>query len=199
MNVPREIDETELLRRLREGDRVAFQMVYDRYADLLAYKLHKLIKLDAAVEELHQDVFVRLWNARGQLDEDVNIKAYLYTIAKNLSIDFYRKAAKNKELERQLALHIQLSYDHIEPLLNSKETKEVLEKLIAQLPPQRQKVFRMVRIDGKTYEETSQHFGVSVSTVKDHMAKSTQFLKQQLVENYPHIAFGLMAFSVFGA
>lgn len=186
-------DEVELLTRLRQGDQAAFRSIYELYADTLAYKLHKLVKIDAVVEELHQDSFMRLWNAREQLQENTNLKAFLFTIARNLSIDFYRKAAKDKQLHTQLALHIQLAYDHIEPLLQKKETLQLLEELIAKLPPQRQKIFRMIKIEGKSYEEASRHFEVSMSTIKDHMAKSSQFLKQQLSQNYSHIAFGLLA------
>jgi RNA polymerase sigma-70 factor (family 1) len=192
-----DIDERKLLLQLRDGDHIAFRAIYDVYTDVLVYKLHKLIKIEAVVEELHQDTFMRLWNARTQLDENTNLKAYLFTIARNLAIDFYRKAARDKALERQLTLHIQLSYDHIEPLLQNKETVQLLDELIAQLPPQRQKVYRMIKVDGKSYQEASQHFGVSMSTIKDHMAKSSHFLKQQLSQDYPHITFGLLAYLIF--
>jgi len=190
-------DERELLVCLRQGDQKAFEQVYNQYAKLLAYKLAKLIKIPEVVQELHQDVFMRLWDARGQIPEDTHLKPYLYTIARNLVIDFYRKAAKQKGLEKQLAQHIILSYDHIEPLLSSKETAAVLDQLIEMLPPQRQKVFRMIKQEGKTYEETSVQLGVSVNTVKDHMRKSTDFLKRQLSRNYPHITFSILAATIF--
>lgn len=196
MAVTNHTDERDLLRLLRNGDAKAFEKIYSRYADVLALKLHKLVKIHHVVEELHQDTFLRLWNSRENIADDTNLKAYLYTIARNLAIDFYRKAAKDKELEKQLALHINLSYDHIEPLLSSKETAAILEQLISLLPPQRQKVYRMIKLDGKSYEETSNHFGVSISTIKDHMAKSADFLKQQLSKNYPHITFSVAAYII---
>jgi len=191
------IHEKELLQKLRQGDSSALGQVYDLYADILAYKLHKLVKIDAVVEELHQDVFLRLWNGRNNLTEETNLKAYLFTIAKNLSIDFYRKASKDKELERQLALHLHLSYDHIEPLLDSKETSAILEQLMSLLPPQRQRVFRLIKLEGKSYEEASLYFGVSMSTIKDHMAKSSDFLRGELSKKYPHIIFGIAAYLIF--
>lgn len=191
------IDEKELLQKLRAGDSWALGQVYDLYADTLAYKLRKLIKIDAIVEELHQDVFLRLWNGRRNLTDDTNLKAYLFTIARNLSIDFYRKASKDKELERQLALHLHQSYDHIEPLLNAKETSAILEQLISQLPPQRQRVFRLIKLEGKSYEEASLYFDVSMSTIKDHMAKSSDFLRGELSKKYPHILFGVVATIIF--
>lgn len=197
MKTPLYTDERELLVRLRQGDQKAFEQVHSQYAKLLAYKLSKLIKIPEVVEELHQDVFMRLWDARSQLQEDTHLKPYLYTIARNLVIDFYRKAAKQKGLEKQLAQHINLSYDHIEPLLSSKETATVLDQLIKTLPPQRQKVFRMIKQEGKTYEETSVQLGVSINTVKDHMRKSTDFLKSQLRRNYPHITFAIVVSTIF--
>ncbi len=95
------IDERELLQKLREGDSLVFGQVYDLYADILAYKLYKLVKIQAIVEELHQDIFMKLWNGRENLTDNINLKAYLFTIARNLSIDFYRKVSKDKELEKQ--------------------------------------------------------------------------------------------------
>ena len=194
---PLKTDERELLIRLRQGDQQAFEQVHNQYAKLLAYKLTKLIKIPEVAQELHQDVFMRLWDARGQLQEDIHLKAYLYTIARNLVIDFYRKVAKQKELEKQLAQHINLAYDHIEPLLSSKEMAAVLDQLIGMLPPQRQRIFRMIKQEGKTYEETSVQLGLSINTVKDHMRKSMNFLKGQLSQNYPHITFGIAASLIF--
>lgn len=196
MHNPTLSDEHELLLKLRSGDIRAFNTIYDMYADTLVDKLHRLIKIESIVEELHQDTFLRLWNIREKIDPDTNLRAYLFTIARNLTIDFYRKAAKNKKLEEQLALHVQLSYDHIEPLLNSKETGHILERLVSLLPPQRQKVFRMIKFQGMSYEEAAIYFGVSISTIKDHMAKSTDFLKKQLIENHPYITLSVIAYYI---
>jgi len=175
----------ELLQRLRKGDVIAFDLIYRRYAAHLVARLRRLIKVHTAIEEIHQDIFVRLWNARESLTEDTNLQAYMYTIARNLTINFYKKAARDKELSKQIEYSLEIAYDHIEPLLAYKETAEILEQMISLLPPQRQKVFRMIKIEGKSYQETSEYFGVSLSTIKDHMAKSSDFLKQKLANNSP--------------
>lgn len=185
-----------MLAQMRNGDNTAFSILYDKYVEVLAMKLHKLIKIQTIVEELHQDAFLRLWNIRADLDENTNIKAYLFTTCRNLTIDFYRKASKDKELERQLVHHLDISYDHIEVFLAQKESKELTENLIGLLPTQRQKVFRMVKLEGHSYEETSRHFGVSINTVKDHMAKSSEFLKNYIAQN-PHITFAITVYMVF--
>lgn len=190
-------DDEVLLTRIRKGDHLAFETIYDRYATLLAYKLNKLLKIKEVVEEIHQDVFARLWDARESIQPDTNIKAYLYTIARNLAIDFYRKAARERELEQQLAEQVCLTYDHIEPLLSYYETTEILETMIGMLPLQRQRVFRLIKQEGKTYEEASMQLGISINTVKDHMRKSTLFLKTQLTRHHPHITYCIAVSVIF--
>lgn len=197
MGVQKIIDENELLARLRAGDEVAFGEIYDLYGREFAYKLRKLVKITVVVEELHQDLFVRLWNSRANLSLETNLRAYLSTIARHLVIDFYRKAAKDKEVQSQLAYELHHSYDHIESLLSYKDSVKIVEELISMLPPQRQKVFRMIRLDGKSYKETSEYFGVSISTIKDHMARSSEFLKQQIADKFPHITFGIAVCYLF--
>ncbi|WP_353151591.1 sigma-70 family RNA polymerase sigma factor [Chryseobacterium sp.] len=186
------IDEKELLTQLRNGDQLAFKEIYRLYAAQIENKLHRLVKLDIVVEELLQDTFIRLWNTRSSLAEDTRLQAYLYTIGHNLTIDYYRRAAKDKALEKQLIEYLMEHYDHIEPLLETKETAHHVESLIAQLPEQRQKIFRMIRMEGKTYQETAIHFGITLNTVKDHMKKSSRFLKEKLAKDYPHIFLGLV-------
>lgn len=197
MNLLKVIDDRELLLRLQNGDVIAFDIIYTHYADIIALRLHRLIKLPAIVEEIHQDVFIRLWNHRNNIDPNTVLRAYLFTIARNLAIDFYRKAARDKELESQLVDYVTHSYNHIDTLLNYKETKEIIESVISKLPPRRQQVFRMIKMEGKSYIEASQYFGVSMSTIKDHMEKSAEFLKHQLKQNYPHITFTISAYLIF--
>lgn len=196
MNLLKVIDDRELLLRLQNGDVIAFDIIYTHYADIIALRLHKLIKLPDIVEEIHQDVFIRLWNHRNNIEPNTVLRAYLCTIARNLAIDFYRKAARDKELESQLLDYVTLSYNPIDTLLNYKETKEIIESVISKLPPRRQQVFRMIKMEGKSYIEASQYFGVSMSTIKDHMEKSVEFLKHQLKQNYPHIIFTLSAYFI---
>lgn len=191
------LNENEWLPRLKEGDAIAFNYIYDKYSGFLIEKLDRLIKIESLVKELHQEAFIRLWKNREQLTEDINLKAYLFTIAKNLIIDFYRKAAKDKELRLHLALHSELVYNHIESGVFFKETSELLEEIISLLPDQRQRVFRMIKIDGKSYQEVADQLGVSLSAIKDHMWKSTKFLKEQLGDKYQHITFALAVIIIF--
>lgn len=187
----------DMLSSLRSGDIEAFNTLYSRYSEIIAYKLKRLIKLSSVVEEIHQDVFIKFWNHREQIEDGTNIEAYLNTIARNLVIDFYRKAARDKEIQQELISYFEDSYEHIESLLFEKENDELLNKIISKLPIQRQRVYRMIKIEGKSYAEAASYFNVSLSTIKDHMAKSSQFVKNTIIAKYPDLLIFLIISTIF--
>lgn len=181
-----------LLVTLQLGDVKAFDRIYEAYGRLMARKLHQLVRIPEQVEEIHQDVFTALWVQRESLEGVQSLKAYLFTIVRHKVIDFYRKASRDKALQKELVHWASFSYEHIEAVLEDKENAALLESLVAQLPPQRQKVFRMIKIEGKSYAEAAAYFEVSMSTIKDHMARSSEFFKQQLQGKYSHLLYLLL-------
>ncbi|RDC55251.1 hypothetical protein DU508_16875 [Pedobacter chinensis] len=72
-------------------------------------------------------------------------------------------------------------YTHIEEDLFAKENKELLQKVIDKLPPQRKKVFTLFRLEGKSYEEISNLLGISPSIVSDHLLKANRFIKAEIL------------------
>lgn len=173
------IDERALLLRLREGDQAAFEQVYHRHKARIFRNIRKLVRSEAIAAELHQDIFLKFWLYRERIDADQPIEAYLVTIAKNVAIDFYKKAAKEKALQDQLMATMTVYHDELTAQVDFKDTRAILEAVIAQLPPQRQQVYRLVKLEQKTYEEAAAHFSVSVGTIKDHMAKAAKFIQAE--------------------
>lgn len=189
-------DERALLLRLREGEYLAFNALYDFYAATVLLKLKKLVHIPEIAEELHQDVFMQLWSQRETLPIDVPIRAILFTKAKSLVYNFYRKAARDKNLYEQLIRTSTALYNQLEEQLDFKEANEVLLNTVAKLPPQRQKVFYAIKIEGKSYEEAAAEFGVSTSTIKDHMTRALQFIRTELSGEYPAALFLILTTTV---
>lgn len=155
-----------------------------------------MIKIPEVVNELHQDIFLKLWQYRARIDENQPLASYLFTIAKNVAIDFYKKAEKEQQLKENLLRHMELQQDDIENYIRHNETKELLEKLISKLPAQRQKVFRLIKLENQTYEYAATHFGVSVGTIKDHMAKAIRFLQTEFKKDEFHLLVLAIASSI---
>lgn len=176
-------EEKELLLQLRSGDQKAFNVLYQAYERRVYYNLKKLVHIPEIAAELHQDVFLKVWNKREYLDSERPFEGFLIHIAKNCAIDFYRKAARDKRLADQLALQMTELHDPIAERIALKETNHALEKAISKLPPQRGLVFRRIKMEHESYENAAWHFGVSIGTIKDHMAKALQFVRTEVMNS----------------
>ncbi|WP_316838945.1 RNA polymerase sigma factor [Pedobacter gandavensis] len=172
--------EKELLVKLKSGDQKAFNVLYQAYERKIYYNLRKLVHIPEVVGELHQDVFLKVWNKREELNPDMPFEGFLVCIARNCAIDFYRKAARDKKLTDQLALQMTEVHDPIADSIALKETNQALEDAINKLPPQRGLVFRRVKMEDQSYENAAGYFGVSKGTIKDHMAKALLFLRREI-------------------
>jgi RNA polymerase sigma-70 factor (family 1) len=179
MIVPLLSDERTVLLRLQTGDRAAFDLIYHQYKNRIYSNLLKLTRTDDLAEELLQEVFYKLWLNRSQLDRVQSFSSYLYRMTANLVADFYRKAARDKKLQEQLIYTMTELYDHVEDHINYKDSSSILEQAIASLSPQRQTVYNLCKVEGKSYEEVSQILGISTSTINDHIVKATRTIKRQ--------------------
>ncbi|WP_316820383.1 RNA polymerase sigma factor [Pedobacter gandavensis] len=188
--------EKALLIKLKAGDQKAFNTLYQVYERKVYYNLRKLIHIPEIVGELHQDVFLKIWNKRIELNEELPFEGFLITISRNCAIDFYRKAARDKKLTDQLALMMTELHDPITDSIALKETSRALEAAIDKLPPQRALVFRKIKLDDQSYEHAAWHFGVSKGTIKDHMAKAMNFLRREISNSRIFFFIALIIFSL---
>lgn len=170
-----DIDERKLLLLLRDGDGKAFESLYMRYAEKLSAQLFRLLKSWDEVEEALQQLFVKVWESRENIDSEKSFQAYLYRIASNIANDYYRKLSKDKKLATSVLQQITLLY-HPEQLTAQIQVDEELMHTIEKLPPQRKTVFKLCKLEGKSYAEVSRILSISEATIGDHIAKANRFI-----------------------
>ncbi len=173
-------DERDLVMRLRDGDYLAFDMLYEKYALHVARKIKRLIRIPEVTEELHQEVFLRVWEQRESLQSENPFLPLLLHIARNISIDYFRKAARSKRFQLQVIQTFTEQHSDVEEHIMFNETRATINKAIEKLPPQRLKIFTLCKLEGKSYEEAAASLGVSRSTVKDHMHRAMRFLRNEI-------------------
>ena len=175
---------TLLLQQLQQGEERAFNAIYKTYFKPLYRKVYSMIKDEMIADELIQDLFLKLWHKREEINPAHSFQSYLYTIANNLVFDYFRKIAKDKRLTARLLINATDFYMHSDELLESKESMQLLLKAIDQLSPQRKLVFTCCKLEGKSYEEASQELGISVATVNSHMTQSLRAVREYILKNY---------------
>lgn len=153
-------------------------MLYHRYSARLYQNLLPLVKSPDIAEEIIQELFIRIWEKRASIKIDGNFSAYLYVVGKNLVLDYFRKVSQEKKLQLQLANY--LTDDAHNNDLNKERQDALLARAIEQLPPQRQRIFRLCKLEGKSYQEVSLQLGISVGTINDHIVKATKAIQKNL-------------------
>ena len=177
--------ERDLVLALQKGDEGAFETIYGLYSQRLFGRLLKLVKTEAQAQEILQDVFIKLWQHRQSLDAEKSFRSFLFKIAENKVYDFFRKAARDKLMEANLISLSTTNYINIEEYTRAEENLELLYKAIESLPPQRQQVFRLCKLEGRSYKEVSELLSISLSTISDHIVKATKAIKEYFYKQPP--------------
>jgi RNA polymerase sigma-70 factor (family 1) len=172
-----------LIHQLQHGSEQAFTLLYDKYSKQLYRNILRLVKDEDVAQELLQDLFLKIWENRWNINPDKSFKSYLFKIAENLVYTHFGKIAKDNRLIAKLVIsYVDLDTNAEETIIN-KENHELLNKAITSLSPQRKQVFTLCKLEGKSYEEVSKELGISTSTIRDHIVKANKALKQYYLLN----------------
>lgn len=174
-------NEKQLLLQLSEGNEGAFEKIYQLYSRRLYGKLLKFTKSELQAKELLQDIFLKIWYTRKNIDPEKSFRSYLFQIATNSAYDFFRKNLRDRLLQYQLLNISKYQYSHIEEALINKENNSILYRAINLLPPKRRNIYKLCKVDGKSYVEVSHQLGISPSTISDHIVKANLFIKNYLM------------------
>ncbi|WP_431292626.1 RNA polymerase sigma factor [Pedobacter sp. P26] len=107
-------EEIELLLRIADGDRLAFNLLYKKYLQNLRKFVASISGNTDLADELVQDIFVKIWLNRKNLPLIGSFKPYLYRCARNLLIDYIRKSKTQiriKEVSKTLEENCSASTD----------------------------------------------------------------------------------------
>ena len=177
-------DERELLLKLRDGDKMAFEQLYDKYYYDLTGHLIRLLKSTDLAKEVVQDTFMAVWEHRHRLDPEKPIKAYLYKIATNNTFNIFKKASHDQKYRAYLYPIIEAGYEQIETEIFKKENEQILSDILQKMPNKQREVFILCKLQGKSYQEVSDQLDISLHTIHTHIKRSHQFLKENLTQ-YP--------------
>lgn len=173
------IEEKEILSALHSGCQTAFRQIYTLYSGRIYLNIRKMVKSEQDAAELLQEVFIKVWDKRELVDPEQSFRSYLFQIAKHTVYNFIRKGNIEKQVQAYLSLHGTQLYTHVEEQLNEKQDEQWLSQTIEQLPPQRRLIYKLCKIEGKSYAEVSSLLRISTSTINDHIVKATKYIKER--------------------
>jgi len=178
-------DEVNLLQRLKKGDTKAFLQIYNRYHLILYVYVLRFVKIPSLAEDVVQDVFLRIWEVRQGIKPELCFTGYLYHISRNRVFKLMKKIANEQELRNHVMIQLSgiLENREVEQKLQWHKYEDFLQQAISLLPPQRKKVFKLCREEGRSYEQTANKLGISRNTVKEHMVLAMRSIRKYLHQN----------------
>lgn len=162
----------------------AFNALYLTYVNQLLRFVSFYVSSSMEAEEVVSDVFLSIWNNRKSLPDVSNFDSYIYSIARNKAISFFRsQRMKNIDVdEKTIDLFFQTETTPEEELI-AKEDIDRLNAAIDSLPDKCKMVFKLVREDKLKYKEVATILDISIKTVEAHLATAIKKLREALNTN----------------
>jgi RNA polymerase sigma-70 factor (ECF subfamily) len=177
----------EELDQIKAGDEAAFELVFKKYYALLCNYGYTFLHDKAEAEEVVQSTFLAFWEKRHSLDVHTSVKAYLFSMVRNASLN----VLKHKKVESRYAQdEIMTAQRSIEPLsqtIHSNELDRKIAEAMEKLPEQCRMVFKLSRFEELKYAEIAVHLNISVKTVENQIGKALKIMREQLRDYLPLI------------
>jgi RNA polymerase sigma-70 factor (ECF subfamily) len=171
-------DDLELVRRCREGDAAAFELLYRAHAGRLFGLLTRMTGSPQEAEDLLQDVFVHAHRKLASFRGDSSLGTWLYRLAVNQCLDYLRgKQARMARTTDSLDDEDAAEPAAAVPALPEAIARIDLERAIAQLPAGCRAAFVLHDVEGLDHREVGAALGISEGTSKSQVHKARMKLR----------------------
>lgn len=176
---------------LRKGEKNAFEEIYNDFFGVLYHLCNQYLHDERVAEEMVQDTFMKLWEIRQTLNDQVNLRNFLYTITKNNCLNYLRNQKISLKYQDNVKyLEMQFNYEALEKLGNYIQFEELKTKIdvaISHLPAEVIETFSLSRFEDLSYKEIADRQNISVKTVEARISKALRILRVELKDYLPVI------------
>lgn len=179
------LTDEELLHLMRLGNERAFAVLYERYWEPLYEGAGKRLGNVAEVQDIVQDIMESIWIKKQQLStKNGSLEPYLFTLLKYRVIDVLAFTRKQEICYHALGQFLTLQEHHVLEGLISKELQAAIDREIASMPVNMQKVIQLSRQQDHSVAEIARHLSLSEQTVRNLLSQAIRRLKNCVTHFY---------------
>jgi RNA polymerase sigma factor (sigma-70 family) len=182
-------EDVRLMRLVASGDTAAFETLIERHQALVAGTVARMLGSNSDVEDIAQQVFIRVWKSAGRYVARAKFTTWLLKITRNLVFNEMRRARRHPHLPVQidpeteeLPLKDEATATPDATLLQA-ELQRAIERAITQLPDTQRMALVLRRYEELSYEEIAEVLELSVPAVKSLLFRARTELRERL-KNY---------------
>jgi len=179
--------DAQLMLRVKQGDAASFALLLERHRGPVVHFLYRMVQNQAVAEELAQEVFLRVYRARGGYEPTARFTTWLFRIATHLALNYLRDGRSERGQE---------SLDHPAPDLSARQIadrrptveQDLLEQVrtaeiraaIQALPPKQRAAVLMHKYQEMEYSQIARVLNCSESAVKSLLFRAYEKLRARL-------------------
>lgn len=182
MAMVKKMTDKQLILSIKEQNRQALEVFYDRYERLVYHFALRFVQTPQLAEEVVQDVFLKIWKNASTYDENMGkVTTWMLSICRNAAIDLLKKAKYSRmmdSLEKVEAFHDQANDVHGE--VEVRLIRESIRFALNRLPKEQRDVIRLMYYEGYSQSEISRHLSIPIGTVKGRARLAMAKLREEL-------------------
>lgn len=189
------MEERELIKQLKQRDRDAFKSLVDTWQNMVFNTAIGLLQNEEDAEDTAQEVFIQVFESIDTFKEESKLSTWIYRITVSKAMDHIRRKKTKKRFSFLMSLFKEDGQVMIEPpdflhpgvKLENKENAKALFKALDKLPPNQKTAFVLNKIEGLSYQETSEIMEISNSATDSLLQRARQNLKKELRNQFESI------------
>jgi RNA polymerase sigma-70 factor (family 1) len=174
------LDDKNIIKRIRIGDKKALEEVYWLYCDELHQLAFKFLRDEQLAKDAVQDIFIKLWLNRLNLNNQKSLKGFLFVSLKNHVLNMLkinkRRVLRQFEYAR---INTAVSESADEGVIHS-ELQFLINQCLQKLPAVKRQVYILKRAGDYTNDEIAAKLGLTVNTVKSHYYLACKSMREYL-------------------
>lgn len=181
------VSEKELLLRVKEGDDSAFEEIIKLYQQKVCNTIFYMVKNENIVEDLAQEVFIKVYRNIAKFNEDSSLYTWIYRITMNTCFDQMKKEKKItyistfvEQEDGEMEMQFEDEKQKLDEIVESKLRKETLIKAIKSLPSEQRALIVLRDIQQFKYMEIAEMLKLNLGTVKSKISRARINLKEIL-------------------
>jgi RNA polymerase sigma-70 factor (ECF subfamily) len=174
------------MRLVGRGDTAAFEELIERHQSLVAGTVARMLGSNSDVEDIAQQVFIRVWKSAGRYVARARFTTWLLKITRNLVFNELRRSKRHAQVPIQTEpgaeerpLEDEAAQAPDASLLEA-ELQQVIERAITQLPESQRMALILRRYEEMSYEQIGEILDLSVPAVKSVLFRARTELRERL-------------------